>query len=154
MMQHDLGKWSSKYLYSTDSALIGQEGHTTLAETCGKTRILRRDSEEKAAGRFSAGAELYYSNLTNLLEVPTLHPVSSPPPPRTTSIANLPKRRRGSDISLYQRPPTLRPQRHDTGTTNGPSAGNIRRQSPAPLQRSVAARLPHVQLPVGRLARM
>lgn len=67
MFQQDVGKWCSEYLYSTDGALIGIRGlynfgrdprvaepPTTATEGC---------AEEKAAGRFSAGAELYYGIL-------------------------------------------------------------------------------------------
>lgn len=67
MFQQDVGKWCSEYLYITDGALIGARGlynfgrdprdpepPTTTPDKC---------ADEKSAGRFSAGAELYYGIL-------------------------------------------------------------------------------------------
>ncbi|KAF2088036.1 mitochondrial distribution and morphology protein 10 [Saccharata proteae CBS 121410] len=65
LVQNDYGKYSSEYLYSTDSALLGVRGLYNFgpdprypsAEEAGT------QSAERVNGRFSAGAELYYGIL-------------------------------------------------------------------------------------------
>ncbi|EWC48537.1 mitochondrial distribution and morphology protein 10 [Drechslerella stenobrocha 248] len=67
-MQQDNGKWSTEYLYSTDVALIGMRGlynfgfdpRKAAAATSSKTAAL---DPRMMAGRFSAGAEVYYGIL-------------------------------------------------------------------------------------------
>lgn len=66
MFQQDAGKWCSEYLYSTDGALIGIRGLYNFG--CDPRKVepptaIEKCTEEKAAGRFSAGAELYYGIL-------------------------------------------------------------------------------------------
>ena len=80
LFQHDVGKYSTEYLYSTDSALFGVRGlynfgsdprtgapspesssqTSTLPAT---TTISSPQSSEGFHGRFSAGAEIYYGVL-------------------------------------------------------------------------------------------
>lgn len=66
LLQNDFGKYSTEYMYSTDSALMGIRGlynfgvdpriePTTLAAG--------QEAAEPNHGRFSAGAELYYGLL-------------------------------------------------------------------------------------------
>ncbi|KAG0125335.1 hypothetical protein HOY82DRAFT_493051 [Tuber indicum] len=64
MMQHDFGKWSGEYLYSTDGALIGARGLYNFGRDPRKQpNPPPRTSDEKAVGRFSMGAEFYYGIL-------------------------------------------------------------------------------------------
>ncbi|KAL7269306.1 Mitochondrial distribution and morphology protein 10 [Rhizina undulata] len=68
MFQTDVGKWSSEYLYSTDGALIGVRGLYNFGRDPRTSDPPVKKppvpfSEEKAVGRFSAGAELYYGIL-------------------------------------------------------------------------------------------
>lgn len=63
MLQHDVGKWSTEYLYSSDVALLGWRGLYNFGRdprTHPDPPELRPD---KPVGRFSAGAELYYGVL-------------------------------------------------------------------------------------------
>lgn len=67
MFQQDVGKWCSEYLYSTNGALIGIRGLYNFGRDPRKAEppmsTMEKCAEEKAAGRFSAGAELYYGIL-------------------------------------------------------------------------------------------
>ncbi|SLM36708.1 mitochondrial distribution and morphology protein 10 [Lasallia pustulata] len=78
LFQHDTGKYSTEYLYSTDSALLGIRGlynfgpdprarapsYTTAATTPTSPSAATLPSpSEGLHGRFSAGAELYYGLL-------------------------------------------------------------------------------------------
>ncbi|KAH7067663.1 mitochondrial distribution and morphology protein 10 [Paraphoma chrysanthemicola] len=65
LLQNDFGKYSTEYMYSTDSALMGVRGlynfgpDPRVAPTEPKTP----EQVEPVHGRFSAGAELYYGIL-------------------------------------------------------------------------------------------
>ncbi len=65
LFQHDLGKFSTEYLYSTDSALLGIRGLYNFGPD--PRKIASEPPSEGALdglyGRFSAGAELYYGAL-------------------------------------------------------------------------------------------
>lgn len=79
LFQHDIGKYSTEYLYSTDSALLGIRGlynfgpdpragpapsHKNAATTLTTTSAAATfSSSEGLRGRFSAGAEIYYGLL-------------------------------------------------------------------------------------------
>jgi distribution and morphology protein 10 len=69
MLQHDVGKWSTEYLYSTDVGLVGVRGLYNFnrdiqdANTTSAIEKAKEKSSEKVIGRFSAGAELYYGIL-------------------------------------------------------------------------------------------
>lgn len=62
LLQQDCGKYSTEYLYSTDSAMLGVRGLYNFGldprQTC-----VDGDASEQLQGRFSAGAELYYGLL-------------------------------------------------------------------------------------------
>lgn len=58
-LQQDAGKYSSEYLFSTDSALLGVRGLYNFGYDPRKTA----SSTEQLNGRFSAGAEFYYGML-------------------------------------------------------------------------------------------
>ena len=60
LLQHDVGKYSTEYLYSTDSALLGARGLYNFGPDPRSGRAL---PSEPLYGRFSAGAELYYGVL-------------------------------------------------------------------------------------------
>ncbi|KAF1999954.1 mitochondrial distribution and morphology protein 10 [Amniculicola lignicola CBS 123094] len=66
LLQTDVGKYSTEYMYSTDSALLGVRGlynfgyDPRVAPTSTPTA---EDVVEPVHGRFSAGAELYYGLL-------------------------------------------------------------------------------------------
>ncbi|ORY03204.1 hypothetical protein BCR34DRAFT_492574 [Clohesyomyces aquaticus] len=66
LLQNDVGKYSTEYMYSTDSALLGVRGlynfgpDPRLGPT---TPVTAREVTEAVQGRFSAGAELYYGML-------------------------------------------------------------------------------------------
>ncbi|KAF2438541.1 hypothetical protein P171DRAFT_458661 [Karstenula rhodostoma CBS 690.94] len=66
LLQNDYGKYSTEYMYSTDSALIGLRGlynfgpDPRVAPTAPTTA---QQVAEPMYGRFSAGAELYYGLL-------------------------------------------------------------------------------------------
>lgn len=64
-VQNDYGKYSTEYLYSTDSALLGFRGLYNFGPdprtpTDDDAKFL---SSERVSGMFSAGAELYYGIL-------------------------------------------------------------------------------------------
>jgi distribution and morphology protein 10 len=74
LVQNDYGKFSTEYLYSTDSALLGVRGLYNFGPDPRKENIATPSSEEipeeaysapliPSAGLFSAGAELYYGLL-------------------------------------------------------------------------------------------
>ena len=87
LLQRDVGKYSTEYLYSTDSALLGvrglynfgadpregpaspeeaellRAGPPTGAAPTGGVGILGGSKASEAKGRFSAGAEVYYGLL-------------------------------------------------------------------------------------------
>ena len=60
LLQRDVGKYSTEYLYSTDSALLGARGLYNFGPD---PRLIEGTSTEPLYGRFSAGAELYYGVL-------------------------------------------------------------------------------------------
>lgn len=60
ILQRDVGKYSTEYLYSTDSALLGARGLYNFGPD---PRFMERTPTEPLFGRFSAGAELYYGVL-------------------------------------------------------------------------------------------
>lgn len=68
LLQSDVGKYSTEYLYSTDSALFGVRGlynfgpDPRVAPTIQDTSAAETPPEP-VYGRFSAGAELYYGAL-------------------------------------------------------------------------------------------
>ena len=70
LLQHDVGKYSTEYLYSTDSALFGIRGLYNFgpdprksASTPDPSHATSVPTIEGLHGRFSAGAELYYGLL-------------------------------------------------------------------------------------------
>lgn len=66
LLQNDFGKYSTEYLYSTDSALMGVRGLYNFGpdpRTQVTTPTTVQEVAERAHGRFSAGAELYYGLL-------------------------------------------------------------------------------------------
>ncbi|KAF2838179.1 mitochondrial distribution and morphology protein 10 [Patellaria atrata CBS 101060] len=70
LLQNDYGKYSTEYLYSTDSALFGFRGLYNFGLDPRKAAKLSTSSTaaeniaiEPTYGRFSAGAELYYGIL-------------------------------------------------------------------------------------------
>jgi len=80
MMQHDFGKWSGEYLYSTDGALIGARGLYNFGrDPRRQPNPPPRTSDEKAIGRFSMGAEFYYGILNK--SAGSNRPSNSPPDP-------------------------------------------------------------------------
>jgi len=62
LLQQDSGKYSTEYLYSTDSALLGFRGLYNFGPDP-RILTLGAASQEQMYGRFSAGAELYYGLL-------------------------------------------------------------------------------------------
>ncbi|KAK7717205.1 Mitochondrial distribution and morphology protein 10 [Botryosphaeria dothidea] len=65
IVQNDYGKYSTEYLYSTDSALLGVRGLYNFGpdpRTPGENDA-NSLSAERVSGMFSAGAELYYGLL-------------------------------------------------------------------------------------------
>lgn len=66
VLQNDYGKYSTEYLYSTDSGLLGVRGLYNFGPDPRQTPSVPPHLEacqEPVAGRFSAGAELYYGLL-------------------------------------------------------------------------------------------
>jgi distribution and morphology protein 10 len=71
LLQNDTGKYSTEYMYSTDSALLGIRGlynfganpKVTPAEPTPAEPTTAQQVAEAVQGRFSAGAELYYGIL-------------------------------------------------------------------------------------------
>ncbi|KAF2103862.1 mitochondrial distribution and morphology protein 10 [Rhizodiscina lignyota] len=66
VLQNDYGKYSTEYLYSTDSGLLGVRGLYNFGPDPRHTPKLPPALEalqEPVVGRFSAGAELYYGLL-------------------------------------------------------------------------------------------
>lgn len=66
LLQNDAGKYSTEYMYSTDSALIGVRGLYNFGPDPRKeaaSPITAPVVTEPVHGRFSAGAELYYGLL-------------------------------------------------------------------------------------------
>lgn len=66
LLQNDFGKYSTEYMYSTDSALMGVRGLYNFGPDPRKgptTPTLQDAAAEPIHGRFSAGAELYYGIL-------------------------------------------------------------------------------------------
>lgn len=65
LLQNDFGKYSTEYMYSTDSALMGVRGLYNFGPDPRKasTELMNADQVEPVHGRFSAGAELYYGIL-------------------------------------------------------------------------------------------
>ncbi|EON69592.1 mitochondrial distribution and morphology protein 10 [Coniosporium apollinis CBS 100218] len=62
LLQNDFGKYSTEYLYSTDSALLGVRGLYNFGPDP-RTATSQDVQAEPVYGRFSAGAELYYGLL-------------------------------------------------------------------------------------------
>lgn len=62
LLQQDCGKYSTEYLYSTDSAMLGIRGLYNFGLDPRK-QFNDSDASEQLQGRFSAGAELYYGLL-------------------------------------------------------------------------------------------
>lgn len=58
LLQNDFGKYSTEYMYSTDSALMGLRGLYNFGPD-----PRNAPNTEPVIGRFSAGAELYYGIL-------------------------------------------------------------------------------------------
>jgi len=78
MLQHDVGKWSTEYLYSTDVGLVGVRGLYNFNRdtrdtnsTSATTEKAKEKATEKVIGRFSAGAELYYGILNKSAGIST-----------------------------------------------------------------------------------
>jgi distribution and morphology protein 10 len=65
LLQNDVGKYSTEYMYSTDSALMGVRGLYNFGPDprLAPTEPANVEQVEPAHGRFSAGAELYYGLL-------------------------------------------------------------------------------------------
>jgi distribution and morphology protein 10 len=65
LLQNDVGKYSTEYMYSTDSALMGVRGLYNFGPDPRQapTEPTHVDQVEPVHGRFSAGAELYYGLL-------------------------------------------------------------------------------------------
>ncbi|KAI9816810.1 MAG: Mitochondrial distribution and morphology protein 10 [Pycnora praestabilis] len=65
LLQRDVGKYSTEFLYSTDSALFGVRGLYNFGPDPrkGTPEPPTRSPSEGLYGRFSAGAELYYGVL-------------------------------------------------------------------------------------------
>ena len=65
LLQNDMGKYSTEYMYSTDSALMGVRGLYNFGPDPrnAPTEPTSVDQVEPVHGRFSAGAELYYGLL-------------------------------------------------------------------------------------------
>ncbi|KAF7449605.1 mitochondrial distribution and morphology protein 10 [Pyrenophora tritici-repentis] len=65
LLQNDMGKYSTEYMYSTDSALMGVRGLYNFGPDAkvAATEPIVAEQVESVHGRFSAGAELYYGIL-------------------------------------------------------------------------------------------
>ncbi|KAF2112923.1 hypothetical protein BDV96DRAFT_496978 [Lophiotrema nucula] len=66
LLQNDFGKYSTEYMYSTDSGLLGVRGlynFGTDPRVDPMAPVTAQDIAEPVHGRFSAGAELYYGLL-------------------------------------------------------------------------------------------
>ncbi|KAF1921597.1 mitochondrial distribution and morphology protein 10 [Ampelomyces quisqualis] len=65
LLQNDWGKYSTEYMYSTDSALMGLRGLYNFGPDprVAPTEPTNSDQVDPIQGRFSAGAELYYGIL-------------------------------------------------------------------------------------------
>ncbi|KAL5398269.1 Mitochondrial distribution and morphology protein 10 [Paraphaeosphaeria minitans] len=66
LLQNDYGKYSTEYMYSTDSALIGLRGLYNFGpdpRNAPTAPTTAQQAPEPMHGRFSAGAELYYGLL-------------------------------------------------------------------------------------------
>ncbi|CAO2655429.1 Nn.00g104930.m01.CDS01 [Neocucurbitaria sp. VM-36] len=65
LLQNDFGKYSTEYMYSTDSALMGVRGLYNFGPDprLAPTEPVTPGEVEPVHGRFSAGAELYYGLL-------------------------------------------------------------------------------------------
>ncbi|KAF1982453.1 mitochondrial distribution and morphology protein 10 [Aulographum hederae CBS 113979] len=63
LLQNDYGKYSTEYLYSTDSGLLGVRGLFNFGPDPRKSAGVSSGYQEPLYGRFSAGAELYYGIL-------------------------------------------------------------------------------------------
>ena len=66
LLQRDVGKYTTEYLYSTDSALMGFRGLYNFGSDPRVEPTTPRNAQELSDlnyGRFSAGAELYYGLL-------------------------------------------------------------------------------------------
>ena len=64
LLQNDFGKYSTEYMYSTDSGLLGLRGLYNFGpDPRNAPTALTMAEQEPVHGRFSAGAELYYGLL-------------------------------------------------------------------------------------------
>ncbi|KAG9191401.1 hypothetical protein G6011_09489 [Alternaria panax] len=65
LLQNDFGKYSTEYMYSTDSALMGVRGLYNFGSgpRVASTEAVAAEQVGPVDGRFSAGAELYYGIL-------------------------------------------------------------------------------------------
>jgi distribution and morphology protein 10 len=63
VVQNDYGKYSTEYLYSTDSALLGLRGLYNFGTDPRAPPTASPDQEPEQAGLFSFGSELYYGAL-------------------------------------------------------------------------------------------
>lgn len=65
LLQNDFGKYSTEYMYSTDSALMGVRALYNFGPDprIAPTEPVNADHVDPVHGRFSAGAELYYGIL-------------------------------------------------------------------------------------------
>jgi len=65
LLQNDFGKYSTEYMYSTDSALLGVRGLYNFGRDprVAPTEAASAPVADPPHGRFSAGAELYYGLL-------------------------------------------------------------------------------------------
>ncbi|CAA9959421.1 Mitochondrial distribution and morphology protein [Pyrenophora teres f. maculata] len=65
LLQNDMGRYSTEYMYSTDSALMGVRGLYNFGPDgrLAGTEPMVAEQVESVHGRFSAGAELYYGIL-------------------------------------------------------------------------------------------
>ncbi|BFZ59506.1 Mitochondrial distribution and morphology protein 10 [Saitoella coloradoensis] len=71
-IQHDVGKWSTEYVYSTEGGMLGLRGLWNFGPDPRKSQTPRspsalsgiHDTPPVPSGRLSAGAEIYYGALT------------------------------------------------------------------------------------------
>lgn len=71
LLQQDVGKHSSEFLYSTDSALLGVRGLYNLGPDPRQDRTQSVSIAEQMNGRFSIGGELYYGLLNKTVGMST-----------------------------------------------------------------------------------
>ncbi|KAG9017007.1 Mitochondrial distribution and morphology protein 10 [Tulasnella sp. JGI-2019a] len=143
-LQHDTGRWCTEYSYSVDDGMLGARvlhnfGKLALdgAESSLKERVKRIDEEEAMEGglkgRFSAGAEVYFSakeksgGISTGLRFTTL-PDATPPSFHVPSSSDIVS----SASSSFSQPPTTL-----TATLN-PMMGHISTAYAARVSRDLA----------------